>query len=263
MTASTLIQPTVDVSQVQRHLDQLVSKLTECFGSDLHSVTLYGSCVTALTELSAGLSQTHPHNINVLVCVKRYTSDIVEELGHIMQWWQPLANTLPIIITLGEWERSQDVFAIEYADMAQQSQCLHGTPMFTHFKSDRHALRLLCEQELHKKSVTLRQQITLHYTQTEPLAQILSRTISSVLAVSRNVIRLLDPKQPIPSNPVNLIQTLNDAVSPVSVTSFKGIWLLSQGTEKPPSLAELQSLALTYIDDVTFLRDTMDRLMIE
>lgn len=263
MTTQTVKPPTIDVHQLQSHLDQLVSKLTHCFGSDLVSVTLYGSCVTALTELSAGLSQTHPHNINVFVCIQRFTAESIEELSRVMQWWQPIAHTLPIIITQDEWQRSQDVFAIEYADMAQQSQCLAGTPMFTNFFSDRHALRLLCELELHKKSITLRQQVALHYTQPDQLVQLMSLTISSVIAVSRNVIRLLDPKQPIPSSPLSLIQTLNDTLSPSNITSFKDVWTLSQGNGKPPALADLQALALSYVDDLAFLRDTMDRLHIE
>jgi hypothetical protein len=89
----------------------------------------------------------------------------------------------------------------------------------------------------------------------------MSRTISSVIAVSRNVIRLMDPKQPIPITPTSLLQSLNDTLAPAQTASFKTVWALSQDTpSKPLPLAELQALAISYIDDVMFLRDTMDKL---
>lgn len=179
----TTLHPTT-----QKAVDHLVQELAHLYGDNLVSVCVYGSAVWKTTEVVK--------NINVMILLNKLDTDGLERASSLAKWWQTQGHTLPMFMSLDEWHRSADAFALEYTDIRDHHVVVYGQDLYSHIHTDHDSLRLVCELELHRKLIFLRQRLLLHRDSPKELLGFLLEAISSLTALSRGVLRLHQDKPP-------------------------------------------------------------------
>jgi hypothetical protein len=102
-------------------LDRLVEQVRAAHGDALLAVVLYGS-----TARRPEAARGH----DVLVVVRTLDLQGLRASGAIGRSWGEAGNSVPLVMTEGEWRSSADVFAIEHADIADRHQILYAAPGF-------------------------------------------------------------------------------------------------------------------------------------
>src|ERR1700680_5175336 len=111
-------------------LKELVAKLERAYNGRLVSVVLYGS----------GASGDHNHkfsDLNVLCVLKQITPRELGEGEPILRWWRGLGHPSPLLMTEAEAHNSADSFPIEFRDMQDHRNVLHGIDVVAHLHVDR------------------------------------------------------------------------------------------------------------------------------
>lgn len=132
-------------------LKELVDKLTHAYQDRLVSVVLYGS----------GASGNHDPNfsdLNVLCVLKQITPRELGEGEPILRWWRERGHPSPLLMTEEEVHNSADSFPIEFRDMQDHRNVLHGIDVIAHLHVDTKNYRIQVEHELRAKLFRLRQQ---------------------------------------------------------------------------------------------------------
>src|SRR3954471_11063860 len=103
-------------------LEDLVTQLKAAFGDDLRSVVLYGS--------AAGGDHTKHSDQNVLVIVRQVPMPAAKAIAATSRAWAEAGNPAPLVFTEAEWRGSSNIFPMEYADILDRNQVLHGASPF-------------------------------------------------------------------------------------------------------------------------------------
>lgn len=181
---------------VNRMLERLVGELRHLFDENLVSVCVYGS-VAFRDDTTQGVSGK-PDNINVMVIVRTLNHFDLKKAASILKWWEHAAHALPIFMTEQEWRRSADIFALEYADIRDNHRIVYGEDLYSAVQVDSTSLRLICELELHRLLIRLRQQFLLHQESAKTLQTVLEHNLNSLAALFRGIVRLEQHGQAVP-----------------------------------------------------------------
>jgi predicted nucleotidyltransferase len=133
------------------NLKELVEKLEHAYQDRLVSVVLYGS----------GASGNHDPNLsdlNVLCVLKQITPRELGDGEPILRWWRERGHPSPLLMTEEEVHNSADSFPIEFRDMQDHRNVLHGIDVIAHLHVDTKNYRIQVEHELRAKLFRLRQQ---------------------------------------------------------------------------------------------------------
>ncbi len=164
-------------------LDQLVKQLGAAYGPRLASVVLYGSA-------ASGEQIPDRSDYNVLVLLDRIEAALLETAAPIARAWREAGNPPPMTMTVNEWQRSSDVFPMEYADILDRHKMLHGEAPFAGIVVAPTDLRLQLEQQVFGKLLQLRQGVLLAGSDAKRQTELLSGSVSTVLVLCRAVLRL-------------------------------------------------------------------------
>jgi hypothetical protein len=164
-------------------LDDLVTQLRAAYGSHLSSVVLYGSA-------AAGEHIPKQSDYNVLVLLDRIEPATLAAASAVAQAWRDAGNPPPMTMTVGEWQRSSDVFPMEYADILDRHRVLHGAPPFEGISVSRENLRLQLEQQVLGKLLQLRQGALLAGTDGKRQLELITASLSTMMVLFRAVLRL-------------------------------------------------------------------------
>src|SRR4051794_22547868 len=100
-------------------LNQLLEKLKAAFGDRLCSVVLYGS--------AAGDGQSDSFSDrNVLCVLTAVTQRELEDAEPVFRWWKSRQNPSPLLLSQNELAPSASCFPIEFRDLRDRRQILHG-----------------------------------------------------------------------------------------------------------------------------------------
>jgi hypothetical protein len=164
-------------------LDDLVTQLRATYGTQLSSVVLYGSA-------AAGEHIPKQSDFNVLVLLDRIDPAALAASSAVARAWSDAGNPPPMTMTLGEWQRSSDVFPMEYADILDRHRVLHGPPPFEGISVSRENLRLQLEQQVLGKLLQLRQGALLAGTDGKRQLELITASLSTMMVLFRAVLRL-------------------------------------------------------------------------
>ncbi|MGH7458679.1 MAG: hypothetical protein ACREKN_06345 [Longimicrobiaceae bacterium] len=167
----------------------LARELATVYGDQLISVILYGS--GAREEHRDRLS-----DLNVLVLLERADPAALRKASAVAGRWARRGNPPPLILAADDWDRSRDVFPIEFAEIADARRVLLGSDPFEGLSVPREQLRAQCEYELRSRFIQLREQYLLHARDPKRLAQTALRSVSTFLVLFRTVLRLLGTAVP-------------------------------------------------------------------
>jgi hypothetical protein len=164
-------------------LDDLVTQLRAAYGTQLSAVVLYGSA-------AAGEHIPKQSDYNVLVLLERIDPATLAASSAVARAWNDAGNPPPMTMTLGEWQRSSDVFPMEYADILDRNRVLHGPPPFSGISVSRENLRLQLEQQVLGKLLQLRQGTLLAGTDGKRQLELITASLSTMMVLFRAVLRL-------------------------------------------------------------------------
>jgi hypothetical protein len=164
-------------------LDDLVAQLLKAYGDELTAVVLYGSA-------AAGEHIAKRSDYNVLVIVRGLSLDRLRAEAAVARAWSAGGNPPPLTLTGEEWQRSADIFPMEYADILERHRVLHGTPPFGGVRVDREHLRLQVEHEAMGTLIQFRQGILASGGDPKQQIELLADSLSTVMVIFRAVIRL-------------------------------------------------------------------------
>ena len=230
-------------------IDELVVQLAQVHGAALSTVVLYGSAAT--DQQVQGQSDQ-----NVLVIVEVLTLGALRQLADVTRRWQDAGNPPPLTLTVREWQRSSDIFPMEYADILGAHRILHGTLPLAGIVVLSTDLRLQTEHEAMGKLLRLRRGVMTAGTDTKRQSELLRASLSALLVIFRAVLRLhqITP----PREAAALARTVATQCG-FDAVPFERVAALVRGTNIPDREIELvlagyvqgmESL-VTYLDQFT------------
>jgi hypothetical protein len=163
-------------------LEQFVARVRETMGANLTGVVLYGS--------AAGRDYHGGTDFNALVLVREATKRDLEALAPVVRAWIGAGNSPPLLLTVDEWRRRSDVFAIEYADLIERHRVLHGELPLDGVTVRRSHLRHQLESEAMGKLLRLRRGIMSAAGDPGRLRALLTDSFSAMLALIRATVHL-------------------------------------------------------------------------
>jgi predicted nucleotidyltransferase len=170
-------------------LDDLVAQLRGAYGQGLGAVVLYGSA-------AAGEHIPDRSDFNVLVLVDALDLDRLRAVSAVTRAWIDAGNPPPLTLTIAEWLRSGDIFAMEYSDILDRHRVLFGSPPFEGLRVRVEDLRLQVEREAMGKLLQLRRGILAAGTDGRRQLELLESSLSTLMVIFRGVVRLHGERPP-------------------------------------------------------------------
>ena len=164
-------------------LDDLVTQLRSAYGAQLSSVVLYGSA-------AAGEHIPKQSDYNVLVLLDRLDAASLAATSAVARAWRDAGNPPPMTMTVAEWQRSADVFPMEYSDILERNRVLYGSAPFEGLRITSEHLRLQLEQQVMGKLLQLRQGALLAGNDGARQLELLTASLSTIMVLFRAVLRL-------------------------------------------------------------------------
>ena len=144
---------------------------------------LFGS--VARGEAVPGIS-----DVNDMVVLDHVEAATLKLASPHARRWAKAGNTAPLIFGAAEIPRAADAFAIEFSDMIDAHEVLHGSDPLTGFTTDTSAMRLQAEREIRGKVVHLRQGLLLSAEDPTMTGRLLARALPSFVTYHRAILRL-------------------------------------------------------------------------
>jgi len=234
-------------------LDELVGQLRKAYGDRLASVVLYGS--------AAGSDHVpNRSDYNILVLLESFDSSQLDlsstvAAGHVARAWREAGNPPPMTLTREEWQRSSDIFPMEYADILERHRVLHGEPPFEGIQVSRSDLRLQLEQQVMGKLLQLRQGAVLAGTDSKKRIELVAASLSTMMVLFRAVLRLHGER---PEGDNSAIAARVGALSGFDATPFVRAVHHVRGGEKIPS-GDAGRVLAGYLTAIDCLSRYLDR----
>jgi hypothetical protein len=164
-------------------LDQLVARVRETAGTNLVGVVLYGSAAGRDYHDKAS-------DVNVLILVRAAGASDLGTLAPVVRAWVGAGNPPPLLLTVAEWRRRADVFAIEYADLLERHKVLHGELPLDGVHVKLRDIRHQVEAEAMGKLLRLRRGTMSAAGDPNRLRAIVEESFSSILTLIRATMHL-------------------------------------------------------------------------
>jgi len=171
--------------------ESLAADLKPLLGRRLVSVILYGSA-------ASGDHVARHSDYNVLVVLDRTDAAALAPLGPVLRRWARAGNPLPQIMDRRFLARSAGAFPLEWADMRDHHQVLHGADVLKGLVVSPRAMRAELERELKAKLLRLHAAYAASADEPARLRDLLIKSSSTFLVLFRGLLRLKGVK-PLPS----------------------------------------------------------------
>ena len=173
-------------SQLKRIVGDFTQRLKDIYQENLVSLILYGSAA------SGEFIENHS-NLNLLVVLKDVAPEELKKASCLINKYR-FKTISPLFLTEKYIQSSLDIFPIEFLDMQENYLVVQGLDVLKGINVDTRNLRFQCEQELKSKLINLRQ-LYIRINKDKPaLRNLLFKSITSVLHILRNVLRLKGKK---------------------------------------------------------------------
>jgi hypothetical protein len=95
--------------------------------------------------------------VPTLALVSRLTTEDLNSCAESVRRWHRLGAATPLLLTRAEFERSLDAFPIEYGEIIEHHQVIHGTDPFHGLSIGREDVRRACEVQIKSHLLHLRE----------------------------------------------------------------------------------------------------------
>src|SRR5689334_19271343 len=115
----------------------LARELQSIFGARLQAVVAYGVHEHAHADTASG-HEGHGHGrrapLHTLVLVQSLTADDLKTCAGRVQGWHDAGLSTPLVLPLGEFERSLDAFPLEFGAMLADHEVVFGQNPFDNLR---------------------------------------------------------------------------------------------------------------------------------
>src|SRR5437016_10558640 len=231
-------------------LDTVVENLRAAHGDNLASIVLYGS-------VAAGDHVAEHSDHNLLIALKRITSEDLRLSQNAMRDWLKTGQPPPVYFTVEELKRAPDVFPIEFLQMEKARKILYGRDPFEFVKISRANLRHQTEYELRTKLIRLRRLYIPASVSVEKLSALMSDSLASFAALFRAVLILLGQEPPI-TKPDTIHATAR--LLKLDAAPFERILELRTGKASSLTEPDANNLFSAYMAQIERVIDAVDRI---
>jgi hypothetical protein len=161
-------------------LDGLVIDLRTIFGARLHSVVAYG--------LAARHNDDDP--LRTLALVEQLTFDDLARAAPMVPTWQRRGLAVPLILSEYEFDRTLDVFPLEYGSIIADHIVVVGRAPFDDTKIDDSDRRRGCEQQAKSHLIHLREGFLETRNETRQIGLLITSSAAAFQTLLVNIVRL-------------------------------------------------------------------------
>ncbi len=237
--------------QAAQLVEPFADELLQIEPANIIAVIVYGSATGV--NFIKGRS-----NINLLI--------VLRQLGFIhLKGYQKLIYkakkkkiVAPLFLTKEHILSSLDVFPIEFWEMKDNYVIIYGEDVFSDIYIDPADLRMQCERELKSRLIHIRQGYLEAAEKSGWLKLLLEESLSSVLPIMRNIIRLYGKRPPVKKE--DIIERIKVEFN-LSDSPFLDILKLKE-KNKPPSKEILEAILNDYLQQIQQLAKVVDKLQI-
>ncbi len=236
-----------------KYKQNIIKEIKKIFKNNLISIILYGSYVK-------GGYIRKKSDINLLIVRKiRNSKELIGLNQFCRKYHSKLNLALPLVLTHDEIKTSTDVYPMEYMDIKEHNQVIYGENVFKNLKIELKNLRLELENQVKSKLINLRESLIDFYKRKKILKTILLNSLSSMIMILKNIMKLNNKK--IPENNNELILQVSKLIG-FNLTALKKLIELKTGQSKYNS-KELLLLYQDYIQEFENLADYVDKFKIK
>lgn len=232
--------------RLKKKIGDFIQGLKDIYQQDLISVVLYGSAV------SGEFIDKHS-NLNLLVVLQN--TDI-ETLKRAAKAINKFTMINPLFLTEDYINSSTDIFPIEFLDMQENYSVLYGKDILKLINIDTSHLRFQCEQELKSKLIKLRQLYLSISKDKDGLRLLLFRSVTSVLHILRNVLRIKGKESPYLKE--DILKEL-DAEFRIDTELWEKI-LAAKKKQVKLSNKDIEGLFINFVKELEKIVDMVDKL---
>jgi hypothetical protein len=219
---------------------------------NLVSLVVYGSATGS--DFIPGRS-----NINLLVVLKQLGFGELSAYVKLVVKGQKKRIVAPLFLTKEHIQSSLDVFPIEFWEMKDNHLIIYGEDVFENITIKPADLRLQCEREIKSRLIRIRQAYLEVGQKAAGLKGLLEDSLTSILPIIRNVIRLKGRTPAIKKD--DIINELSNEFN-LPVDSFRQILKL-KAQKKIPGKEELEAILGDYMRQVQQLATVVDQLQVK
>jgi len=235
--------------QMEKQLQDLVSKAKAALGGKLSSIVLYGSA--ARNEFDSGHS-----DLNILILTTDLDQATLKAAAPLLIWWVEARNPQPLLFTLEEFRRSCDAFPIEITDIQASNRILHGDSPLEGLIVDRTHHRAQLEHEIRSKLLRLRQKAMPVLGDNKALLRLMEDSVTTFLLFIRHALVLQQLETPAPRR--QLVEAAHRA-GLIDPLPFAQLIDLREGKLSPKSVDSVQ-LFEDYLKQIQSLVASVDAL---
>ena len=160
------------VEPMKEYFANFIDDLRSTHGSNLKSVTLYGSA-------AAGDFVPSKSDYNILVALEKMGPRDLRNAPACIREWSRLGNPVPVYFTVSELKSAADVFPIEFHQMSVAHKVLYGADVLAGLEISDRFLRHQVEYELRSKLIQLRRQYIPASASVEGLKRLMTESLPS------------------------------------------------------------------------------------
>lgn len=175
---------------MQHQFSAFIDDLRSTHGSNLASVTLYGSA-------AAGDFVPARSDLNILIALRKITPADLRNAHACVREWHRLGHPVPVYFTVSELQNAADVFPIEFHQMETAHKVLYGEDVLAGLKISDVFLRHQTEYELRSKLLLLRRQYIPASASVQGLSDLMAESLASFAAIFRAVLILHGVEPPV------------------------------------------------------------------
>jgi len=232
--------------KIKKICTDFTERLKDIYADDLISVILYGSAA------SGEFIDKHS-NLNLLVILKDTDLGNLKKSSSLINKFSKVSA---LFLTESYVLCSIDIFPIEFLDMQENYFVLYGKDILKEINIDTRNLRFQCEQELKVRLINLRQLYLSINKDTVALRNLLFKSFTSILHISRNVLRLKGKKPAYKKEEI-----LKEMAREFRID--KDVWgriLKARALEIKLSNKDIEQLFINFTREVENIVDIVDKL---
>ncbi|MBM3759089.1 MAG: hypothetical protein FJW36_02455 [Acidobacteria bacterium] len=215
---------------IEKKLNELVSRAQSALGSNLDSILLYGSA--ARNEFDSGHS-----DLNILILSKTIDRATLSAIAPLVLWWREADNPQPLLFTREEFLKSTDAFPIEIIDIQAAHRLLWGDDPMPGLTVDPAHHRAQLEHEIRSKLLRLRQKAMPILQDPQPLLKLMAESVTTFLLFVRHALLLKQLEAP--QSRRQLLEAAHKA-GLIAPSCFAQLIDLREGKLSPKSLDSVQ-----------------------
>jgi predicted nucleotidyltransferase len=219
-------------------LRTFVNEVAGAFGSDLISITMFGSAAEGrMRQLS---------DVNVVVVAGKFRREAMESLRETVRLAEAAIRLRPMFVRSDEVDAAAAEFTLKFGDIARRHVVLHGVDIFGGLEIDRELLLRRVRQVLLNLSIRLRERYLSQSLREEQAAQVIAETAGPLRAAAAAVIELeagvrLAPREALIriAGELDPKRGFDDLLGAISTAREQGLLPAGEAAEQLFSLIEL------------------------